>query len=707
MDNGGTCVMDVSPGGTHTWIPECDASLNPFEGQKFDTMENGITFYTTYAGIVGFDVRRSSDKRNKYSQIMKKQVVCSREGFKETKDKETIEEETTKQKRRRTTNRVGCPARFVLTLNKEGKYVVKTFVDRHTHVLCEEKYKRFMKVNRKIDIGHQEFIRNCGKVNVGASKSFDIYAEMVGGPENVGATQQDFKNYRRELLAYMKEKDIQMVISQYLEKKNDCVDMYFEYDVNEKDQLARVFWADRRARLHYGAFGDVVSFDATYKTNRYNLVFVPFTGIDNHKRCVTFAAGLIDKEDVESYSWILRNFKNAMGSTPPIVITDQDPAMKVAIETEFPGTRHRYCMWHIMTKVGDKVGDTLAKNEEFRRALNAVVWNEESTTIGFESAWNEVIQKYGLLENRWLKRMYDERASWVPPFFEDVFMGGLLRTTSRSEAENRIFQSNTNKHLCLVEFFKHFESAVRKQRDKHLELSAACIGQTPPLKTLLRIEREAATVYTLTVFSDVQKEICEGWSTCRVRSYTEAEGVKTYVVEDGTNKRYTVIVEDVSNNTSCTCRLYTRIGLLCRHVFVVLKDERIDHIPPQHITPRWTKEAVKHIEKGAGVRRQIGANNNGHNTTVEGKVINTIYRCLGMARGNGEKMQQITNVIEELEATLCDKEVNRAEGNAKRAVMEAYCGVPEPDTIKVHPPPSCEDQRVWQANEISQGGGNY
>ncbi|XP_019170960.1 PREDICTED: protein FAR1-RELATED SEQUENCE 5-like [Ipomoea nil] len=554
MDNGGDCVMDVSPGGTKTWIPECDASLKPFEGQIFDTMEDGIKFYTNYAGTVGFDVRRSSDKKNKYGHILKKQVVCSREVYKDTKGKETGEERTTKQKRRLTTNRVGCVAKLVLKFHSEGKYVVKTFVDRHRHYLCEEKFKRFMKVNRKIDIGHQEFITNCGKVNVGASKSFDIFAEMVGRPENVGATQQDFKNYRRELLAYMKEKDIQMVISQYLEKKNDCLDMYFEYDVNEKDQLARVFWADRRSRIHYGAFGDVVSFDATYQTNRYNLVFVPFTGIDNHKRCVTFGAGLIDKEDVESYSWILRNFKNAMGSTPPLVITDQDPAMKVAIETEFPGTRHRYCMWHIMTKVGDKVGNTLAKNEEFWRALNAVVWNEEATIIGFESAWHEVIQKYGLLENRWLK--------------------------------------------------------LGKQRDKHLQLSAACNGQTPPLKTLLRIEREAATVYTLTVFSDVQKEICEGWFTCRVRSYTEVEGVKTYVVEDGTNKRYTVIVEDGSNNTSCTCRLYTRIGLLCRH---------------------------------------------------------------------------ITNVIEELETTLCNKEFSRAEDNAKQTVMEAYCGVPKPDTIKVHP----------------------
>ncbi|XP_019197164.1 PREDICTED: protein FAR1-RELATED SEQUENCE 5-like [Ipomoea nil] len=104
-----------------------------------------------------------------------------------------------------------------------------------------------------------------------------------GGPENVGATQQDFKNYRRDLLAYMKWGDVQMVISNYLELKTECADMYFEYEVNTNDQLARVFWADGMARKNYGAFGDVVSFDATYKTNRYHLVFVPFTGVDNHK----------------------------------------------------------------------------------------------------------------------------------------------------------------------------------------------------------------------------------------------------------------------------------------------------------------------------------------------------------------------------------------------------------------------------------------
>lgn len=43
-------------------------------------------------------------------------------------------------------------------------------------------------------------------------------------------------------------------------------------------------------------------------------MFVPFTGMDNHKKSVMFVAGLIAKEDVGSYVWLLDNFKQAMGS---------------------------------------------------------------------------------------------------------------------------------------------------------------------------------------------------------------------------------------------------------------------------------------------------------------------------------------------------------------------------------------------------------
>lgn len=59
---------------------------------------------------------------------------------------------------------------------------------------------------------------------------------------------------------------------------------------------------------------------------RYNIVFVPFTGVNNRKSCVTFVVGLLAKEDVASYSWLCENFKKAMGHEPICVVTDQDPS---------------------------------------------------------------------------------------------------------------------------------------------------------------------------------------------------------------------------------------------------------------------------------------------------------------------------------------------------------------------------------------------
>lgn len=44
------------------------------------------------------------------------------------------------------------------------------------------------------------------------------------------------------------------------------------------------------------------------------------------------------------------------GHNPTLLITDQDPAMKVVIENVFTSSIHIFCMWHIMKKVSEKVG---------------------------------------------------------------------------------------------------------------------------------------------------------------------------------------------------------------------------------------------------------------------------------------------------------------------------------------------------------------
>lgn len=85
------------------------------------------------------------------------------------------------------------------------------------------------------------------------------------------------------------------------------------------------------------------------------MVFVPFTGINNHKKSITLAAGLISKEDTTSYVWLLKCFKTCTPIEPKVIVTDQDKAMKAAIAEVYPSSAHRFCMWHITEKLKTKV----------------------------------------------------------------------------------------------------------------------------------------------------------------------------------------------------------------------------------------------------------------------------------------------------------------------------------------------------------------
>nr|GEY17545.1 hypothetical protein [Tanacetum cinerariifolium] len=64
--------------------------------------------------------------------------------------------------------------------------------------------------------------------------------------------------------------------------------------------------------------------------------------------------GLLKKETTKAYGWLLRAFKKAFVRLLNIVVTDQDRAMPLAIAVEFPESKHRLCMWHIMQKIPAK-----------------------------------------------------------------------------------------------------------------------------------------------------------------------------------------------------------------------------------------------------------------------------------------------------------------------------------------------------------------
>ncbi|XP_074304264.1 protein FAR-RED IMPAIRED RESPONSE 1-like [Silene latifolia] len=153
--------------------------------------------------------------------------------------------------------------------------------------------------------------------------------------------------------------------------------------------------------------------------------------------------------------------------------------------------------------------------------------------------------------------MFDKRASWIPAYFRDLFMGGLMKTTSRSESENSFFGNFMNPNLTLIEFLMRFESAMDAQRWKQSKLIAESKNSFPDLETPHPLEKHASEFYNPVMFSEFKNEWKAACFTC---------GVKIVGFE--------------------------RHGTLCRHALYVLKEQGLDNVPDQYLLNRWSKLAT-------------------------------------------------------------------------------------------------------------------
>ncbi|KAJ0462986.1 putative transcription factor FAR family [Helianthus annuus] len=496
-------------------------------------------------------------------------------------------------RRRRPSKRTGCKAHIRMSLTPKNTYRISHVFEEHNHSFVDEEDYHLLASSRKLTFTEEQLLSDFSEMNIGPVRAFNLMRKIRGGFDKVGVTSTDCKNFKRDINLFIGEFDVDMAVQRLMKKKLYLPNFSCEFYCDEKGSLAGLFWADEEMKLNYEVFGDVMSFDATFRTNRYDLVFVPFTGIDNHHHNVMFAGSLLASETAESYKWLLQSFLKAFGVAPKVVVTDQDAAMKIAIRDVFPDTRHRLCMWHIMIKVSEKVGTELSQDEVFKEDICAVVWTDALEPAQFETQWCDLMIKYNLTSNSWLSDMYNLRSDWIPAYYRHEHMSGLMRTTSRSESENHFFGQLTNTKLSLVEFLSHFDTAMESQRFKRSKRDHDTRYTQPAMKTNYELELEAVKIYTRGIFFDVQEEIRLACKNCMCRREEEVgDSIKFYILQVNLPDLHEVLFTPKDMVIKCSCNRYEQYGLLCRHAFCVLRLCGIKEFPKKYVMGRWTRDVV-------------------------------------------------------------------------------------------------------------------
>ncbi|XP_016168876.1 protein FAR1-RELATED SEQUENCE 5-like [Arachis ipaensis] len=110
------------------------------------------------------------------------------------------------------------------------------------------------------------------------------------------------------------ETDSKELLKHFSRMKELNPNFFFEIDVDENHSIRNVFWADARCRAAWEYFGDVVTFDTTYKTNRYDMLFGSFVGVNHHGMSTLLGCALLRNEDTHMFAdrhmWVPVFFKD-------------------------------------------------------------------------------------------------------------------------------------------------------------------------------------------------------------------------------------------------------------------------------------------------------------------------------------------------------------------------------------------------------------
>ncbi|CAL5009501.1 unnamed protein product [Urochloa decumbens] len=547
----------------------------PYEGTTFNSVTEAKEFYNLYSWEKGFGVRLHRGHRNRAEFYARQDIVCSCEGR--------------PRHRNSASTRSNCKAKIRLLRGPGDCWYIKTVIDEHNHTLTEgyEENKQWPS-HGDLDPLTKDLIRKLRENNVTLSRVCNIL-----GVSNNATPTFVRKEAVRAWCAKLSQENLvddmakTMNLLQEMRKKDPLLEV--RWRTNSDGTLNSIMWCTGKNRWDYSNFGDAITFDTTYRTNLYSLPFGMFVGVNHHFQSVIFGGVLVTTEKIADFHWAFSEFVDIMGGkAPATILTDQCAAMAAAIKTAMPNTTHRWCRWHVLKDAKKYLAEYFTKHSRFKSEFKELV-TFETDQKEFEKRWKDLVGKYNLKKNRYLKRLYAKRRLWAKPYFMGIFCAGMT-STQRSESANHMLKTIIQKAAPMHIFVKKFSELQSVRKSDESTQNFATVQRNRKLTTTIPIERHANEVYTKTMYEHFSDQLYESGQFI----VKDKPSATEFIVID-TRLEGTAIARDIhvklegDNWIQCDCGLFEHMGMLCRHAIKVLNniDRRV--VPAKNIVKRWTK----------------------------------------------------------------------------------------------------------------------
>lgn len=201
---------------------------------------------------------------------------------------------------------------------------------------------------------------------------------------------------------------------------------------------------------------------------------------------------------------------------------------------------------------------------------------------------------YKCHKNPWLEKLYDCREKWCPAFNKDYFSGGIL-SSQRSETTNHSISRKLTKTAGLCDFYSSFVSVVSEWRSKENGEDFRCAQGMPNMMVDdVKLLSHAREVYTIEIYYMFEEQFLKGAACHQDSVFDDGCHLKYHVWRpDKDIIRHEVSFKPTNLDISCSCKLFSELGILCCHCLRIMNVHCICSIPDKYILKRWTKKVAE------------------------------------------------------------------------------------------------------------------
>ncbi|XP_066347564.1 protein FAR1-RELATED SEQUENCE 5-like [Miscanthus floridulus] len=328
-----------------------------------------------------------------------------------------------------------------------------------------------------------------------------------------------------------------------------------------------------------------------------------FVGANNNLKNMTFRQALIGDESIGSFKWLFETFKSCMGGQEPhVILTDEDPAMKVAVELVFFKSQHRNCHWHIIRPWEFELDQlyTEHKDKNLKERLESLI-NYPLGPTQFEVEWEKLVDECGIADHPAIRALWDKRERWIAAYFKGMYCGRMT-STQRSESQNRVLKDGyVSESTSLHMFARRMLDSL--QHADHMDAGETHYAQAEVVRACkAKFDEQLCRVYTRPVYQEYKKQYNNSTAFV-IRPDLDPQMSNGWLVkhEQGggsfcwAQHEFRVVADKDNGEYRCECKQWEHTGLFCMHIIRAFTHLQVQKILEKYIRKRYTRSARQEV----------------------------------------------------------------------------------------------------------------